>query len=396
MDSQQLKSLDHEYIAGTYGRFNLAISHAKGVQLWDFEGKRYLDLTSGIGVNSLGFADEQWVAAVAKQAATLQHTSNLYYTEPCVQLAKRLCHASEGIFSKVFFANSGAEANEGAIKLARKYSFDRYGQGRSTIITLHNSFHGRTISTLAATGQDGFHQFFFPFTEGFEHLPANDLNALESRLNACNDVCAVMVELVQGEGGVLSLSSDYVQALQRFCSERDILLLIDEVQTGIGRTGSLFAYQQFGLTPDVVTLAKGLGGGLPIGAILMGSRCEQVLSRGDHGSTFGGNPVCCAGANIVLDRMDEAFFVEVRRKGEYIRQVLSRLPKVKSISGMGLMLGIELTDQAGVTAAELVVQALEKGVLLLTAKYKIRLLPPLTITDQELDECLSVLSELLS
>lgn len=396
MDSQQLKSLDHEYIAGTYGRFNLAISHAKGVQLWDFEGKRYLDLTSGIGVNSLGFADEQWVAAVAKQAATLQHTSNLYYTEPCVQLAKRLCHASEGIFSKVFFANSGAEANEGAIKLARKYSFDRYGQGRSTIITLHNSFHGRTISTLAATGQDGFHQFFFPFTEGFEHLPANDLNALESRLNACNDVCAVIVELVQGEGGVLSLSSDYVQALQRFCSERDILLLIDEVQTGIGRTGSLFAYQQFGLTPDVVTLAKGLGGGLPIGAILMGSRCEQVLSRGDHGSTFGGNPVCCAGANIVLDRMDEAFFVEVRRKGEYIRQVLSRLPKVKSISGMGLMLGIELTDQAGVTAAELVVQALEKGVLLLTAKYKIRLLPPLTITDQELDECLSVLSELLS
>lgn len=389
--STSIKQLDSEYIAQTYGRFNLALSHGKGCQVWDFEGNEYLDFTSGIGVNSLGWADEDWLAAVVHQASTLAHTSNLFFTEPSTKLAKTLVEASG--LKRVFFANSGAEANEGAIKTARKYSHDKYGKGRSTVLSLVNSFHGRTISTLAATGQDVFHQHFFPFTTGFEHTPANELEALKQRL-AQNDVCAVMLEVVQGEGGVCSLETEYLQGVQALCQANDVLLIIDEVQTGIGRTGSMFAYQQFGLAPDVVTLAKGLGGGLPIGAILLGEKVQNTLGKSDHGSTFGANPVSCAAANAVMAKIDDAFLAEVKRKGEKLRAALAALPKVKSVSGLGLMLGVEFEEDT--KAADVVAKCIEKGVLFLTAKTKLRLLPPLIISDEQIEHGIAVLREVLA
>ncbi|MGQ8821184.1 acetylornithine aminotransferase [Bibersteinia trehalosi Y31] len=391
MNSQTTKQLDHTYIAQTYGRFNLALSHGKGCEVWDFEGKRYLDFTSGIGVNSLGWADESWLQAVIHQASTLSHTSNLFYTSPSAQLAEKLVKASG--LKRAFFCNSGAEANEGAIKTARKYSVDKYGENRSTILSLVNSFHGRTISTLAATGQAVFHQHFFPFTQGFEHLEANNLAALTQRLNQ-NDVCAVMLEIVQGEGGLNSLNSDYLQGVQALCQANDILLIIDEVQTGIGRTGKMFAYQHFGLTPDIVTLAKGLGGGLPIGAVLFGEKCEHTLGKSDHGSTFGANPVSCAAANAVMDKLTLDFLAEVARKGEWLKTELTQLPKVKSVSGLGLMLGVEFEED--IQASDVVAKAIEQGVLFLTAKHKLRLLPPLIISDEEITEGLAVLQHILA
>lgn len=388
--SNEIKQLDSDYIAQTYGRFNLALSHGKGCQVWDFEGNEYLDFTSGIGVNSLGWADEDWLKAVVHQASSLAHTSNLFFTEPSSRLAKKLAEASG--LKRVFFANSGAEANEGAIKTARKYSHDKYGKDRATVLTLVNSFHGRTISTLSATGQEVFHQHFFPFTKGFDHTPANELRALETRLGQ-KDVCAIILEVVQGEGGVCSLDHEYLQGVQALCYQYDVLLIIDEVQTGIGRTGTMFAYQQFGLTPDIITLAKGLGGGLPIGAFVLGEKVQDTLGKSDHGSTFGANPVSCAGANAVLAKIDDAFLAEVKRKGEKLQKALAALPKVKSVSGLGLMIGVEFEE--GTKAAEIVAKCIEKGVLFLTAKTKLRLLPPLIINDEQIEKGIALLKEVL-
>ena len=388
--SNEIKQLDSDYIAQTYGRFNLALSHGKGCQVWDFEGNEYLDFTSGIGVNSLGWADEDWLKAVVHQASSLAHTSNLFFTEPSSRLAKKLAKASG--LKRVFFANSGAEANEGAIKTARKYSHDKYGKDRATVLTLVNSFHGRTISTLSATGQEVFHQHFFPFTKGFDHTPANELRVLETRLGQ-KDVCAIILEVVQGEGGVCSLDHEYLQGVQALCHQYDVLLIIDEVQTGIGRTGTMFAYQQFGLTPDIITLAKGLGGGLPIGAFVLGEKVQDTLGKSDHGSTFGANPVSCAGANAVLAKIDDAFLAEVKRKGEKLQKALAALPKVKSVSGLGLMIGVEFEE--GTKAADIVAKCIEKGVLFLTAKTKLRLLPPLIINDEQIEKGIALLKEVL-
>lgn len=388
--SNEIKQLDSDYIAQTYGRFNLALSHGKGCQVWDFEGNEYLDFTSGIGVNSLGWADEDWLNAVVHQASSLAHTSNLFFTEPSSRLAKKLSEASG--LKRVFFANSGAEANEGAIKTARKYSHDKYGKDRATVLTLVNSFHGRTISTLSATGQEVFHQHFFPFTKGFDHTPANELRALETRLGQ-KDVCAIILEVVQGEGGVCSLDHEYLQGVQALCHQYDALLIIDEVQTGVGRTGTMFAYQQFGLTPDIITLAKGLGGGLPIGAFVLGEKVQDTLGKSDHGSTFGANPVSCAGANAVLAKIDNAFLAEVKRKGEKLQKALAALPKVKSVSGLGLMIGVEFEE--GTKAADIVAKCIEKGVLFLTAKTKLRLLPPLIINDEQIEKGIALLKEVL-
>ena len=388
--SNEIKQLASDYIAQTYGRFNLALSHGKGCQVWDFEGNEYLDFTSGIGVNSLGWADEDWLNAVVHQASSLAHTSNLFFTEPSSRLAKKLAEASG--LKRVFFANSGAEANEGAIKTARKYSHDKYGKDRATVLTLVNSFHGRTISTLSATGQEIFHQHFFPFTKGFDHTPANELRALETRLGQ-KDVCAIILEVVQGEGGVCSLDHEYLQGVQALCHQYDVLLIIDEVQTGIGRTGTMFAYQQFGLTPDIITLAKGLGGGLPIGAFVLGEKVQDTLGKSDHGSTFGANPVSCAGANAVLAKIDDTFLAEVKRKGEKLQKALAALPKVKSVSGLGLMIGVEFEE--GTKAADIVAKCIEKGVLFLTAKTKLRLLPPLIINDEQIEKGIAVLKEVL-
>ena len=388
--SNEIKQLDSDYIAQTYGRFNLALSHGKGCQVWDFEGNEYLDFTSGIGVNSLGWADEDWLKAVVHQASSLAHTSNLFFTEPSSRLAKKLAEVSG--LKRVFFANSGAEANEGAIKTARKYSHDKYGKDRATVLTLVNSFHGRTISTLSATGQEVFHQHFFPFTKGFDHTPANELRALETRLGQ-KDVCAIILEVVQGEGGVCSLDHKYLQGVQALCHQYDVLLIIDEVQTGIGRTGTMFAYQQFGLTPDIITLAKGLGGGLPIGAFVLGEKVQDTLGKSDHGSTFGANPVSCAGANAVLAKIDDAFLAEIKRKGEKLQKALAALPKVKSVSGLGLMIGVEFEE--GTKAADIVAKCIEKGVLFLTAKTKLRLLPPLIINDEQIEKGIALLKEVL-
>ena len=388
--SNEIKQLDSDYIAQTYGRFNLALSHGKGCQVWDFEGNEYLDFTSGIGVNSLGWADEDWLNAVVHQASSLAHTSNLFFTEPSSRLAKKLSEASG--LKRVFFANSGAEANEGAIKTARKYSHDKYGKDRATVLTLVNSFHGRTISTLSATGQEVSHQHFFPFTKGFDHTPANELRALETRLGQ-KDVCAIILEVVQGEGGVCSLDHEYLQGVQALCHQYDALLIIDEVQTGVGRTGTMFAYQQFGLTPDIITLAKGLGGGLPIGAFVLGEKVQDTLGKSDHGSTFGANPVSCAGANAVLAKIDNAFLAEVKRKGEKLQKALAALPKVKSVSGLGLMIGVEFEE--GTKAADIVAKCIEKGVLFLTAKTKLRLLPPLIINDEQIEKGIALLKEVL-
>ena len=380
---------DKKYIVNTYKRFPLALVRGTGAVAYDENGKKYIDLGAGIAVNTFGFSDSEWVKAVSDQLSVLQHTSNLYYTKPQVALAKMLCERTG--MSKVFFSNSGAEANECAIKGARKYSSDRYGDDRKVIITLKNSFHGRTITTLSATGQESFHQHFGPFTDGFVHAEANNIKEMRQLISR-HPCCALFIELIQGEGGVNVLDTNYVKELAELARENDLLLIIDEVQTGNGRTGTLFAYQNYGISPDIVTTAKGLCGGLPFGATLFSKKVSDVLSFGDHGSTFGGNPVCAAGALNILSRIDDALLADVRRKGEYIRSELINLPKVKSISGMGLLLGIKTVENA----ADLVARGLERGIIMLTAKNKLRLLPPLNISDSDLSEAVSILKELLS
>lgn len=381
------KELDNQYVAHAYGRFDVALTKGQGSTLYDENGKKYIDFGSGIGVTAFGINDPVWTKAVEEQLHRVQHTSNLYYTAPCAKLAQLLCEKSG--MKKVFFGNSGAEANEGAIKFARKYSFDKYGAGRSTIITLVNSFHGRTITTLAATGQDSFHTVFDPFTPGFKYCPANDIKALQAA--ATDDVCAVLFECVQGEGGVNNLSPTFVNAIAKLAKEKDILIAVDEVQTGNGRTGTYFAYQQYGITPDIVTTAKGLGGGLPIGAVLFGEKLQDTMTPGSHGSTFGGNPVVAAGACSIVERIDDDFLSEVQRKSEKIRTALAKVKGVQSISGMGLMLGIETDKPAG----EVAKACLANGLLILTAKTKLRLLPALNISDAELDEGLEILKGVL-
>lgn len=381
------KGLDSQYVAKAYNRFDVVLTHGKGATLYDENDKKYIDFGAGIGVNAFGCADEKWINAVEEQLGKVQHTSNLYYTEPCARLAKLLCEKSG--MKKVFFGNSGAEANEGAIKFARKYSFDKYGEGRSTIITLQNSFHGRTITTLAATGQDSFHTVFGPFTQGFKYCHANDIEALRNM--ATDDVCAIMFECVQGEGGVNNLEMDFVKAAADIAKEKDILLVVDEVQTGNGRTGRYFAYQNFGIMPDIVTTAKGLGGGLPIGAVLFGEKLKDTVAPGTHGSTFGGNPVVAAGACSIVERIDDEFLEKVREKSEYIRSFLAKVKGVKSVTGMGLMLGVEIEKNAAETAKE----CLAEGLLVLTAKTKIRLLPPLNISEEELTQGLNILKGVL-
>lgn len=386
---KDIKKWDKEYIAHTYNRFDLVLKEGKNATVKDFDGKEYVDFTSGIGVNSLGYCNSKWSKAISEQANTLNHVSNLYYSEPDVLLAKKLCERTH--FKKVFFANSGAEANEGAIKVARKYSHDKYQKDRYEIITLVNSFHGRTITTLSATGQDVFHKYFTPFTEGFVYAKANDLEDVLSKIN--EKTCAVMMEMVQGEGGVISLDKDFVQAIDKVCKEKDIMFIVDEVQTGIGRCGTLFAYENFDIKPDIVSSAKGLGGGLPIGAVLMNETVENVFNFGDHGTTFGGNPIVCAGANVVLDTIDDKFLKEVNKKSEYIRNKIKTMKHVIDVSGLGLMIGIELDEK--VNAKDIVVKCIEKGAIFLTAKTKVRLLPPLTISEDEINKGLKILEEVL-
>ncbi|MDL2217674.1 aspartate aminotransferase family protein [Christensenellaceae bacterium OttesenSCG-928-M15] len=381
-----VKELDKAYISNTYARVDVTFVSGKGAELFDDTGKRYIDLGGGIAVNTFGIADDIWANAVVEQVKSLQHVSNYYYTEPQAKLAKLLCERTG--MKKVFFSNSGAEANECAIKAARKYASDQYGDQRPNIVTLYNSFHGRTITTLSATGQDALHEHFGPFTPGFLHVHANDLNAMKNALE--NDhCCAVMMELVQGEGGVLKLERDYVQAVAALCKERDILLVIDEVQTGNGRTGTLYAYEQYGISPDIVSTAKGLSGGLPFGATLFASSTADVLSAGTHGSTFGGNPVCAAAALSTLERIDATLLHGVEERCDYIINELTGASGVISVSGMGLMLGIECAHDA----KDVVKRCMERGVIVLTAKAKVRLLPPLNIPMALLKEAISILKE---
>jgi len=380
--------LDKTYVANTYARAPLVATTGNGAQICDSDGKEYIDLGSGIGVNAFGACDDEWVTAVEAQLRKLSHLSNLYYTLPQIELATLLCEKTG--MKRVFFGNSGAEANECAIKCARKYSHDKYGDGRSTTITLINSFHGRTMATLTATGQDLMHVHFGPFLEGFKYAPANDFPALETLCD--NTVCAIMLELVQGEGGVIPLDKEYVIAVAKLCAQRDILLIIDEVQTGNGRTGTLYTYMQYGITPDIVTTAKGLGGGLPLGCAILGEKVENTLTAGTHGTTFGGNPICTAGALSILSRIDDALLADVIKKGEYIKSELECAKGVKSVTGLGLMLGIETEKDAKEIARE----CLEKGVIVLTAKSKVRLLPPLNIKMEELTKAIRILKGVIA
>lgn len=382
------KELDNEYIAHSYGRFDVCLTKGKGSTLYDEQGKKYIDFGSGIGVSAFGICDDEWVNAVSEQLNKVQHTSNLYYTEPCAVLAKMLCEKTG--MKRVFFANSGAEANEGAIKFARKYSFDKYGEGRSTIITLIDSFHGRTITTLAATGQDMFHTTFGPFTPGFKYCPANDVEALKQMIS--DDVCAVMFECIQGEGGVNILTPEFVSAIKDIAEKNDILMIVDEVQTGNGRTGKYFAYENYGIKPDIVSTAKGLAGGLPMGAVLFGEKLKDAVTPGSHGSTFGGNPIAAAGAISIVKRLDDEFLAEVSRKGDYIKQNLLSIKGVESVDSMGLMLGISTDKDAG----EIAKSCLENGLLVLTAhKNKVRLLPALNISYDEINQGLKILKEVI-
>ncbi len=380
----------NKYVMPSYGRYDLVLDSGSGRQAVDENGKEYIDFGSGIGTNSLGYCNENWVKAICDQAHKIQHTSNYYYTKVQADFAKALCETAG--YTDMFFGNSGAEANECAIKIARKYSFDKYGKGRSNIITLVNSFHGRTLCTLSATGQDVFHNYFFPFVEGFVNVEANNIEDLRSKLD--DTVCAVMFEYIQGEGGVMALQQEFVDEIYRLCAEKDVLTIADEVQTGVGRTGKFLAGDNFGKKADLTTLAKGLAGGVPIGVCLSGEKCANVLTAGTHGSTFGGNPISCAGGLAVLETVNKPGFLdEVARKGAYIREKLLTSPEVASVSGMGLMIGIELKNKK---AGDVVKAALDKGLLLLTAKTKIRLLPPLTITYEEIDKGLEILLGLLN
>ena len=380
----------NKYVMPSYGRYDLVLDSGSGRQAVDENGKEYIDFGSGIGTNSLGYCNENWVRAICDQAHKIQHTSNYYYTKVQADFAKALCETAG--YTDMFFGNSGAEANECAIKIARKYSFDKYGKGRSNIITLVNSFHGRTLCTLSATGQDVFHNYFFPFVEGFVNVEANNIEDLRAKLD--DTVCAVMFEYIQGEGGVMALQQEFVDEIYRLCAEKDVLTIADEVQTGVGRTGKFLAGDNFGKKADLTTLAKGLAGGVPIGVCLSGEKCANVLTAGTHGSTFGGNPISCAGGLAVLETVNKPGFLdEVARKGAYIREKLLTSPEVASVSGMGLMIGIELKNKK---AGDVVKAALDKGLLLLTAKTKIRLLPPLTITYEEIDKGLEILLGLLN
>ena len=379
-----LQNKDKTYIANTYSRFPVEIISGKGSEVFDANGKRYIDMGTGIGVTAFGIADEEWAKAVKTQVDTLQHTSNLYYTEPCANLAELLCKKTG--MKKVFFSNSGAESNECAIKTARKYAAEKKGEEYFTIVTLENSFHGRTITTLAATGQAHYHELFQPLTSGFVHTPANDFDLLKKTALE-NKTAAIMIECVQGEGGVIALDEDFVKKTAEFAKENDILLIVDEVQTGNGRTGELYAYMNFGINPDIVTTAKGLGGGLPIGAVLFGEKVEYTLGYGEHGSTYGGNPVCCAGAYSVISRIDTQLLNAVKEKSKYIFDSLGDCQGIEGVSGMGLMIGIKTTKPA----SDVVKECIEKGVLCLTAKDKVRLLPALNIDMDILSEAIEVI-----
>jgi acetylornithine/N-succinyldiaminopimelate aminotransferase len=392
MTSEQIKALDHDSVMQTYGRFDVAIDHGTGSTLYTPEGKEYIDFASGIGVNSVGYGNQKWIQAVTEQATKLQHISNLYYSEPYAKLADRLCKRTG--MANVFFANGGGEANEGMIKLARKYSFDKYGNGRATIITLLDSFHGRTITTLKATGQEVFHKYFFPFTEGFRYAAPNDIDALKAQ--AGDDVCAVMLELVQGEGGVMPLNKDYIAQVKALCDENDWLLLVDEVQTGVGRTGTMFAFQQYDLLPDVCSFAKGIAGGLPMSGIMANEKCRNVLTAGTHATTFGGNPVSAAAGCAVQEILSDEVLDEVKEKGAYLRNAIENLgsPAVSGTRGLGLMIGITLNE--GYNNGELAGKLVKAGLLVLTAGQNvIRLLPPLVITREELDKGIAILRNVL-
>ena len=377
---------DKQYVANTYARFPVSIERGEGATLYSSDGKKYVDMGSGIGVTAFGFNDTEWKSAVIEQINKVQHTSNLYYTEPCANLAELLCQKTG--MKKVFFGNSGAEANECAIKVARKYAFDKKGSEYFTVITLKNSFHGRTLTTLAATGQDKFHELFGPLTPGFAYATANDLDSVKEAVKT-NKACAIMIECVQGEGGVIALDEEFVKGVEKICKDNDLVFIVDEVQTGNGRTGELYAYMNYGVSPDVVTTAKGLGGGLPIGACMMNEKTEKVLGFGDHGSTYGGNPVCAAGAVSVIKRLTPEFLADVKRKSKLVFDTLAGQKGIESVSGKGLMIGIKTTRPA----KDVVGECIDNGVLCLTAKDKVRLLPALNISDEELKFALSVILE---
>lgn len=381
-----------EHVVNSYGRLGLTLTHGEGVYLYDQDENKYLDFTSGIGVSSLGYGHEKWVKATSKQIKTLAHTSNIFHTEPSLKLAKELTEKAN--MSKIFFANSGAEANEGSIKLARKYSYDKYGTGRSKILTLVNSFHGRTVTTLKATGQEKFHKYFYPFTEGFDYVIANDLEDFKSKLTA--DVCAIMLEAIQGEGGVIPLDKNFVTDVVKICNEKDILIIFDEVQCGIGRTGKLFGYNNFNIKADIVSVAKGLGAGLPIGGILCSEKVADVFKPGDHGSTFGANPVVCAGALVVLEEIcNEKYLEKISKRGLYVKELIeeSKNPQVVDVRGIGLMIGIKVKCDPALVQKE----AIKKGLLVLTAgKDVVRLLPPLVMTKKELKSGIDIILDILS
>lgn len=388
MDNKKIKELDNENIMHTYGRYDVCLTKGKGVYAYDDNGKKYIDVSSGIGVNSLGYCDDGWVKAVSEQAGTIQHISNYYYNKVAGVLAEKLTKATG--LSKVFFGNSGAEANECAIKVARKYSFDKYGRGRDHIITLVNSFHGRTIATLSATGQDVFHNYFFPFVDGFDNAIANDIESLKDTIT--DKTCAVMLETVQGEGGVNILDSEYLQQVRKICDEKDILLIVDEVQTGVCRTGKLYGYMHSGIKPDVVTSAKGLGGGLPIGICMVNDKLKDVMGPSTHGTTFGSNPVVCAGANYIIDTVNTPEFIEeVNKKGAYFKEKIEKIKGVKSVRQQGLMIGIEVEGNAG----DIAKKCTENGLLVITAKTLLRMLPPLNIKYDEIDEALAILKKVM-
>ena len=387
MSFQELRERYQKYIANVYNRFSADICRGEGATLYSEDGKKFVDFGSGIAVNSFGVNDAEWKAAVVAQLDKVQHASNLYYTRPQVELASLLCERTGA--KKVFFSNSGAEANECALKAARKYSFDKYGEGRFHIVTLKNYFHGRTMATLSATGQEAMHRFFMPFLEGFSYA---DPTVASVRAHCTDKTCAVLLELVQGEGGVRPLDREEVLAIERYCKKHDILLMIDEVQTGNGRTGTLYAYEQYGIRPDVVTTAKGLAGGLPLGATMFFEKCEHTLGAGDHGSTFGWNPVACAGACSILRRIDRDLLLEVQGKSAYLFTQLGRIRNVIGVTGLGLMIGLETTK----SAREVAERCLERGLIVLIAKNKVRLLPPLNVRKDEMDFVLQILNEVIS
>lgn len=388
MNLDNIKKQTDEALMPTYAHFPISLEKGRGATLIDSEGNEVIDFGSGIGVNSLGFNNEKWIAAVTEQLKKVQHTSNLYYNSTVAKFAQMICEKTG--FAKVFLCNSGAEANECAIKLARKYSYDKYGENRYNIITLVNSFHGRTMATITATGQEHYHKFFNPFVEGFKYIASGDTEALSKA--ADGTVCAIMAEVVQGEGGVVPTDFEFLKAAEKICKEKDILLIIDEVQTGVGRTGKFFAFEHSGIKPDIVTSAKGIGNGLPMGACLCTEKYGDVLTAGTHGTTFGGNPVACAGAVCVLETVNDELLQSVTEKGEYIKKKLLETDEVKSVSGLGLMLGIELKTKS---ASEIAKKCCENGLLILTAKNKLRMLPPLVITKEEIDKGLAILKKIL-